>query len=143
MPVRPADVFGVLPGVDADELHQEAKEGMGGVVTGTPPPVAPSPTGATGGLTGLRGAAATIGVIGVTEETSTQGDPVNPSEYGRGRDFVGKDSPLGFDPNIPDVPDPTDPTEGLSIPWYKIGVFIIILFTGRAFASESAEELFS
>ena len=103
---RPSDVVGVLPGVDAEDVQRDAESATEGVVTGTPPPIAPGPGGATGGLRGPIGFGAVIG-----------GSAADGTGSGGGNPF------------------------GISIPWYRIGLFVILLFAVKEFFGEAAEEL--
>jgi hypothetical protein len=109
----------VVPGETAESVERKTEGATEGVVTGTPPPIAPIGLGGAGGaLSGLRGAGAAAAGSAAANEAVSPGGPTNPSPLSGSRGVPlgqgGFSKPLGdlereFNENTPSFPGSDNP----------------------------------
>lgn len=113
----PADVLGVIPGIDPHEAQERTENAVDDVATGTPPAIGPS-----GLLSGAPRSLQLLGVLGA----STGQPPVFENISDAIQDA--RDTNQSGDTGLPQLPDGND----LNIPWLAIGLFVLALVAVNA-----------
>ncbi len=106
----PADVLGVVPGIDPHEAQERTENAVNNVATGTPPAIGPS-----GLLSAAPRSVQLLGVLG--------GSAAQPPVFENISDAVEevRDTNQSGDSGLALLPD----GNGLNIPWLAIGLFVL------------------
>jgi len=115
----PADVLGLVPGIDPHEAQERTENAVNDVATGTPPPIGPS-----GLLNSARTSLQVLGVLGAPAAQPPVFENIrNAIEDARETNEPTDDGPL---PQLPDG------NNGLNIPWLGIGLFVLAVVAVNA-----------